>query len=181
MSKNNFPSVLKTILIVFVLFISNNLTGQQHSFSSISSTDFWNKVQFGGGFGLSLGSGYTDISIAPSAIYNVNQYFAMGAGVQYTYASQKNFYNSNLYGGSIIALLNPIPEIQLSAELEQLRVNVSGTGQNSFSNNFWNTGLFLGAGYRTGNVTVGARYNVLYKEDKGAYSDAFMPFVRIYF
>lgn len=181
MSKKNFTRVLKTISIIFILFISNNLTGQQYSFSSKSSTNFWNKVQFGGGFGLNFGSGYTDISIAPSAIYNFNEYFAMGAGVQYTYASQKNFYNSNLYGGSIITFFNPIPEIQLSAELERLRVNVSGTRQNSFTNNFWNTGLFLGAGYRTGNVTLGARYNVLYKDNKGAYSDALMPFVRIYF
>jgi hypothetical protein len=105
----------------------------------------------------------------------------MGAGIQYTYSRQRNFYNSNLYGGSIITLFNPIPEIQLSAELEQLRVNVSGTGQNNFSDNFWNTGLFIGAGYRTGNVTLGARYNVLYKDNKGAYGDALMPFVRIYF
>ena len=181
MSKNDFSCLLKAISIVFILFISNNLTGQQQSFSSNSSADFWNKVQFGGGFGLSLGSGYTDISVAPSAIYNFNEYFAMGAGVQYTYASQRNFYTSNLYGGSIITLFNPIPEIQLSAELEQLRVNVNGTGQNNFSNNFWNTGLFVGAGYRTGNVTLGARYNLLFNADKGAYSDALMPFVRVYF
>ena len=181
MSKNNFTSVLKAIVIVFILFISNNLTAQQQSFSSNSNTDFWNKVQFGGGFGLSLGSGYTDISIAPIAIYNFNEYFAMGVGAQYSYASQRNLYNSNLYGGSVITLFNPIPEIQLSAELEQLRVNLSGTGQNNFTNNFWNTGLFIGAGYRTGNITLGARYNVLFNEDKGAYSDAFMPFVRVYF
>lgn len=181
MSKNNFTSVLKTILIVFILFVSNNLTAQQQSFSAKSSTDFWNKVQFGGGLGLSLGSGYTDISVAPSAIYNFNEYVALGVGLQYTYASQRNFYTSNLYGGSIIALVTPIPEIQLSAELEQLRVNLRGSGQNSFTNDFWNTGLFLGAGYRTGNVTIGARYNVLFKADKGAYSDAFMPFVRVYF
>ncbi|MDG2433901.1 hypothetical protein [Flavobacterium sp.] len=181
MSKNNFTSYLKAILIVFILFVSNNLTAQQRTFSSNPAADFWNKVQFGGGFGLSLGSGYTDISIAPSAIYNFNEYVSMGVGLQYTYASQRNFYTSNLYGGSIIALVNPIPEIQLSAELEQLRVNVKGTGQNDFTNNFWNTGLFVGAGYRTNNVTVGLRYNVLYKENQGAYSDAFMPFVRVYF
>jgi hypothetical protein len=48
----------------------------------------------------SLGSGYTDISIAPSAIYNFNQYFAMGVGA--IQLDQRNFYNSNLYGGNII-------------------------------------------------------------------------------
>jgi hypothetical protein len=47
--------------------------------------------------------------------------------------------------------------------------------------NFWNTGLFLGAGYRTQNVTIGARYNVLFDKDRNVYGDAFMPFVRVYF
>jgi hypothetical protein len=102
MSKNYFTSVLKAIPIVFILFISNNLTGQQQSFLLILLLISGIKYNLGG-FGLSLGSGYTDISIAPSAIYN--QYFAMGAGIQYTYSRQRNFYNSNLYGGSIILFL----------------------------------------------------------------------------
>lgn len=75
--------------------------------------------------------------------------------------------------------------MQLSAELEQLRVNNSydsywGGG----SYDFWNTALFLGAGYRTNNVTIGVRYNVLYKDDDNrpdVYGTDFMPFVRVYF
>ncbi|MGA9637482.1 hypothetical protein [Flavobacterium sp.] len=177
MKKNHLSRILR----IFLVLSSSILTAQQYNRISNSQSDFWNKVQFGGGLGLSIGSGYTDISVAPSAIYNVNQYFAVGLGAQYTYAKQNNFYSSNLYGGSLITLFNPIREIQLSAELEQLRVNVSGIGNNNFTNNFWNTGLFLGAGYRSGNATIGARYNVLFKDNKGAYSDAFMPFVRFYF
>ncbi|MCG9791695.1 hypothetical protein LXH21_04380 [Flavobacterium algicola] len=157
------------------------MSAQFQNNSNSTSSDFWNKVQFGGGLGLSLGSGYTDISVSPSAIYNVNQYFAVGLGVQYTYAKLKNSYSSNLYGGSVITLFNPLPEIQLSAELEQLRVNVSGVSPNAFKDNFWNTGLFLGAGYGSNNATVGIRYNVLYKESSLAYNTAFMPFVRFYF
>ncbi len=182
MTKKHAIAVSRSILTVLFVFISSQLSAQYQDSNFKSSDDFWQKVQFGGGIGLSLGSGYTDISVAPSAIYNVNQYFAVGLGAQYTYVKQKDFYNSNLYGGSLITLFNPIPEIQLSAELEQLRVNLKGTGiNNDFSRNFWNTGLFIGAGYRNGNVTIGARYNVLFKEDQGAYSDAFMPFVRFYF
>ena len=85
-----------------------------------------------------------------------------------------------MYGGSVVSLFNPIPEIQLSTELEQLRVNVNLDGSNSNSQNYWNTALFVGAGYRSGNVTIGARYNVL--DDKNSiYGSAFMPFVRVYF
>jgi len=181
MTKKYASIVSKSILTALFAFISTQLSAQYQNQNFESKSNFWQKVQFGGGLGLSFGNRYTDISVAPSAIYNVNEYFAVGLGAQYTYVKQKDFYNSNLYGGSLITLFNPIPEIQLSAELEQLKVNVKGIGDNNFSDDFWNTGLFLGAGYRSGNVTIGARYNVLHDENKSAYSDAFMPFVRFYF
>jgi hypothetical protein len=53
------------------------------------------------------GSNYTDISLAPSAIYNFNEYVALGLGGQYTYLKQ-NYYASHFYGGSIIGLFNPM-------------------------------------------------------------------------
>ncbi|WP_413999909.1 hypothetical protein ACMDB5_04955 [Flavobacterium sp. W1B] len=180
MRKNSFFSVSKLILLVIISLISNNLLAQQQQNMSNSRNEFWRNVQFGGGVGLSLGTGYTNISIAPSAIYNFNEYVALGLGAQYTYIKQRNYYASNLYGGSLIALFNPIQEIQLSAELEELRVNVNLNGSNSNSQDYWNTGLFLGAGYRTGNVTMGARYNVL-NDTNNIYGSAFMPFVRFYF
>jgi hypothetical protein len=40
------------------------------------------------GVGLGFGSNYTDISLAPSAIYNFNEYVALGLGGQYTYLKQ---------------------------------------------------------------------------------------------
>jgi hypothetical protein len=87
-----------------------------------------------------------------------------------------------MYGGSLIALFHPIEELQISSELEQLRVN--RTFEDSFGSekqDFWNTALFLGAGYRNQNVTIGIRYNVLHKDRDNIYAEAFMPFVRIYF
>ena len=100
---------------------------------------------------------------------------------QYSFLKQKGFYSSNIYGASFIALFNPIEEIQLSTELEQLRVNRTFEGLSSGSDNFWNTGLFVGAGYRMDNVTIGARYNLFFKTDNGVYGDAFMSFVRVFF
>ena len=146
MKKNHFLVVSKPFLIFASLFFFTSLWAQQNSYRSTSSNDFWEKVQFGGGIGLSFGSGYTDIALSPSAIYNFNQYVALGVGLQYKYLKQRDYYASHLYGGSAIALFNPIPEIQLSAELEQLRVSVDLDGSNSNSKDYWNTGLFLGAG-----------------------------------
>jgi hypothetical protein len=180
MKKTHQLAIIRTFLILTTLLSSHFLSAQQQTFAHHSQSDFWQKVQFGGGIGLGFGSQYTNISLAPSAIYNFNEYVALGLGAQYTYVKQKDYYASNLYGASIIGLFNPIPEIQLSAEIEELRVNVNLIGSNSDSQDYWNTGLFLGAGYRTGNVTMGARYNVL-SDNNNVYGNAFMPFVRVYF
>lgn len=180
--KNTSPySKLKIILMVLTIFLGVVLFAQGSRSGMPSQSDFWQKVQFGGGIGLSMGSGYTNITLAPSAIYNFNPYVAFGLGAQYGYIKQQNNYTSNLYGGSAIALFNPIEKIQLSVEYEQLRVNANWTGTSVYSRDFWNTGLFLGGGYRSGNVTVGGRYNVLFNKDNGVYTQAFMPFLRVYF
>ena len=179
MKMNNVQSLSKVLSIIVILLFFNTSFSQE-TVQQNPENNFWKNVQFGGGLGLGFGSGYTDITIAPTAIYNFNEYFALGTGVQYSYLRQKGFFKSNNYGGSIIGLFNPIPEAQLSVELEQLRVNL--TYENiDVTENFWNTALFLGAGYRMENVTIGARYNVLFDKDKNVYGEAFMPFVRVFF
>ncbi len=178
MKNTTYNNYFITIFIICFLLISNVMLAQ--TTTPKPECEFWKKVQFGGGLGLGFGSDFTNISIAPNAIYKVNDYVGIGLGVQYSYLKQKNFYSSNMYGASLITLINPVEQIQLSIELEQLRVNVAYKNPD-FAKDFWNTGLFLGAGYRMGNVTVGARYNVLFDKDKGVYGDAFMPFVRILF
>lgn len=161
------------ILLLFCLSFSVNAQDVQKS-------KFWNQVQFGGGFGLGVGSGFTNISVAPSAIYNFNDFVALGIGLQYTHLKQKDFYRSNTYGASCIGLFNPLDYIQISMEVEQLRVNLDHQAY-QYKDSFWNTGLFLGLGYRAENITIGARYNLLNKNDQGVYGDALMPFVRLYF
>ena len=180
MTKNSFLDDSKSLMVIIILFFSSCMFAQQNTSSTKTQNEFWRNVQFGGGIGLGFGSGYTDISLAPSAIYNFNDYVALGVGLQYKYLKQRDYYASHLYGGSVIGLFNPIQEIQLSAELEQLRVNVNLEGSNSNSQDYWNTGLFIGAGYRSGNATIGARYNVL-TDKNNIYGSAFMPFIRVYF
>lgn len=177
--KSGILKFLTKPVLVVAFCISTTLVSAQNN------SDFWSHVKFGGGLGVSFGSGYTDITVAPGAIYQFNEYIALGVGVQGTYVKQKNYFSSFMYGGSATVLFNPIPEIQLSAEVEQLRVNLDvedRLGQwDGYTREFWNTGLFLGAGYRIDNVTVGLRYNVLYNENDMVYSEAYMPFIRVYF
>lgn len=183
MNKNQISNVFKSLFVILTVLFSSYSMAQEIS-AVDSTTNFWDKVQFGGGLGLGIGSGYTDISVMPSAIYNVNEIVAVGVGLQFGYLSSKNYYESYVYGGSLITLVNPIPEVQLSAELEQVRVDTryeTNINRPAFSDSYWNTALYLGAGYRTGNVTIGARYDVLYDPDKSLYGSGFMPFVRVYF
>ena len=168
----------KRVSIFLLLFMGLNLSFAQDN--SAASNDFWKKVRFGGAIGMNFGSNYTEITLAPSAIYDFNRYFSFGVGLRGSYAQEKNYYESWIYGGSLIALSNPIDFLQLSVELEQLRYNVTNEYSITDEDDFWNTGLYLGAGYFTGNVTVGIRYNVLYNSDE-IYAEPWLPFVRVYF
>lgn len=175
--KKIFQKKYSLIALLIAFFIIQSNFAQSPNVKNV----FWSKVQFGGGLGLSIGNNATNILVSPSAIYNFNEKVAMGFGLQYSYIKQRNFYSSHLYGGSIIGLVSPIPEIQLSAELEELIVNTTYDNRNLSSENYWNTALFLGAGYRTDNVTIGMRYNLLHNDNNNIYTTAFMPFVRAYF
>ncbi|MGL5113525.1 MAG: hypothetical protein ACRC6O_12910 [Flavobacterium sp.] len=174
MKRNDFFTLSPLIFLVVLTSFTKTMYAQQLHSNGLSK-DF----QFGGGLGLNFGSGFTDVSVAPSVIYNINPFVALGASVQFGYIKVKNNYETYTYGGSLIGLVNPIPQMQLSAELEQLRFN---TKFRYFANqDYWNTALYLGAGYRSNNVTVGIRYDVLHDDNKSIYSEAFMPFVRVYF
>ncbi len=39
---------------------------------------FWGDVQYGGGFGLGISRDFTNVLVAPSAIYPLNDYFSTG-------------------------------------------------------------------------------------------------------
>ncbi len=147
-----------------------------------STNEFWQNVRFGGGIGLSLGDGFFSGTLAPTAVYQFSNDFAMGLGLNGAINSRKNVYKSTILGGSALALYNPISELQLSAEFEELNVNRKfESNLNLQDDNYWYPALFMGAGYRTGNVTFGIRYDVLYDENKSIYADPWIPFIRIFF
>jgi len=170
----------KSIILIpiFIMIFGFSAHGQ---FSSKSSNDrFLDNVRFGGGLSLSFGSDFFSASVSPSAIYDFNQYFSAGAGLDFSYFSI-NDSESFVYGASLISLFNPIRQLQLSAEFQELRVNRTFERADlSLEDNYWYPALFLGIGYSNGPVTVGIRYDVLY-DDKSIYAQAYVPFVRIYF
>lgn len=179
MKKNYSLLVLNPLLVLLFLFHFITISAQNSSYLSNQLNSFWKNVQFGGGLGLNFSSGYTDVFLSPSAVYNLSTIVAMGAGLNLNYVSSKNYYSSSVYGISSLVLINLIPEMQLSVILNESRVNYQEKGFGNFSENYWDTSLIIGAGYRTGNVTIGIGYNVLQNDRYD--SDPFVPFIRAYF
>jgi hypothetical protein len=143
-----------------------------------ANTDtFGSRVRYGGGLSLSFGRDAFLIGVSPQAIYQVNDFLAVGAGLSYTY-SKFGETKINAVGGSLLALANPIAALQLSAEFEELYIDRDAL---FFSDNYWVSALYLGVGYGIGPVTVGVRYDVLHDDSKSLYSDPWLPFVRVYF
>ncbi|GAA4269065.1 alpha-ketoglutarate decarboxylase [Hyunsoonleella aestuarii] len=172
-----YSVIYKKISVLFVtVFVLVQSNAQE------VKSDFWNHVRFGGSIGLNFGNDFFSGTIAPSAIYEFNNSVALGIGLNATFNNLKREYKSTILGGSIIGLYNVIPEIQLSTEFENLNVDRHfDMNVNIPNENYWVPALFIGAGYRSGNVTFGIRYDVLYDRDKSIYIDPWLPFVRFYF
>ncbi len=184
--KKRVPKIYSTIGVLLLVFFIVSSGFAQNS-SNNPRSNFWSHVQFGGGIGLSFGSGFFSGSLAPSGIYNFNEKFAAGVGLNFSYNTEKDFYKSYVVGTSIIGLFSPIRQLQLSTEFEQLYINrdfeegfVDVNGNDPDESYFY-PGLYIGVGYNTGPVTMGIRFDVLYDDEKSLYANPYNPFVRFYF
>ena len=177
---NSFFSITKKIslILVILLFYSQFASAQDVK----AKSDFWNHVRFGGNIGLSFGDNFFSGTLAPSGIYQFDRQFALGVGLNATLNSQKNVYKSTIFGASLIGLYNVIPQLQISAEFEQLNVDRNyNEVLNEPNENYWLPALYLGLGYRSGNVTFGIRYDVLFDDRRSIYTNSWAPFFRVYF
>ncbi|WP_289061479.1 alpha-ketoglutarate decarboxylase [uncultured Zobellia sp.] len=178
MIKKLYKIPKSTFLGLFLIVFALNCSAQNTS----APSDFWNNVKFGGGLGFGLTNGGFNASVSPSAIYQFNDQFSSGVSLTFNYAKLNND-KRYAYGGSILSLYNPLPFLQISAELEQLRINrsIAINGFPDIEDNYWSPALFLGLGYTDRNFTLGISYNLLYDDNKSIYANAWLPFVRVYF
>ena len=176
---------LKILLIVlFFSSFSNKMYAQENP---DNDSNFWKHIRFGGGIGLNFGNGFFSGTLAPSALYEINEFVGVGLGLNGTYSSVKDNRNgedfkASILGGNIFTVFNPVDGLQLSVDFEELHVNrtLEFDGGN-VKESYWVPALFLGAGYRTNNVTFGIRYDVIYNQDRSIYANAWMPFIRVFF
>lgn len=188
-------ALYKILIAGFILLKTQSSIAQYFSDAYINSEikelqDYpeqtWKNIYYGGSVEVGFGRGFSNISLVPSVLYQLNPQFGVGFGLQYNYYAVKNSFTNKSYGTNVLLTYNPISEIQLSAEIEQLYVRSSyKNSYKSFTQtntSFWNTAFFLGVGYSNSGITVGLRYNILHnKSSQLVYSEAWMPFVRLYF
>lgn len=140
------------------------------------------KLKFGCGFGLNFVGG-TSLSLSPNLTYSATKDISFSAGLQGSYNAIKNLQKTSTYGLSASGIYSPIKNMQTLIEFVQLRANTSTEiGTERISKNFWDSALFIGAGYNiTNKISIGAKYNLLYKANESVYSSAVIPYVNISF
>lgn len=174
MTVNTFR-IIRNILTLMVLFFIIDATNAQEE-------NFWSKVNFGGNIGFGFNNNGFSASIEPAAKYNFSPKFAAGVGLSFGYLNADSFKSTN-YGGRIFSMYSPIPQLFLSAELQEMGVSrtTEVASAPDLKNNFWYPSLFLGAGYRMGNLHAGFRYDVLHNKNKGLFSSPISPYIGVFF
>ncbi|MGB5417680.1 hypothetical protein [Algibacter sp.] len=176
-------TILKLIiLVIIVMFYGNGYSQTDETIESDSISKANKNLKFGCGFGLNFVGG-TNISVSPNLTYTVSDKMAFGGGLQGSYTSIKDFRNTTTFGLNLLTMYKPVKKIALLLEFVELRVltETENLGVKT-KNNFWDTALFLGAGFNvTNKILIGAKYNMLYDDKESVYTSAIIPFVNITF
>lgn len=178
------PYMYKYLITIICLVLSQTTFSQS---PENQEENFWSKVRFGGNVGLGFTNNVFNAVLAPTAVYQFNDKVSAGVGLNFGYSTFNNEQagqKSRLlnYGGSIIGLYSPFQGIQLSLEFEEIGVTqFTEILDQDITTSYIYPALFVGAGYQTGNVSFGMRYDLLYDEQKSIYGSAYIPFVRVFF
>ena len=175
--------VLRIALVLSVMIYSINGFAQTTDIIVADSAAVVDKrLNFGCGFGLSFVGG-TNIALSPNLIYDVSNKVSIGAGIQGSYTAIKDLQNTTTFGGNVLGQYSPIEKLTLLLEFAQLNVSTkTETIAGDIKRSYWDSALFVGGGLNiTNKIAVGAKYNVLYKEDESVYTSPILPFVNITF
>lgn len=166
----------KTTLTLLALGIFSICSAQYRSGGGASD-----KLYFGGGFGLSAGTGVTSISGSPMVGYKITNDFSAGIRLTYQYNNYKelNVSYSNL-GGSLFSRYKVLDRYFAHLEYERLKYEipvVNSMGEISSIEDSYNA-FFIGGGYterisRSSAFSVTVLYDLLYDEIESPYPSPF--------
>lgn len=148
-------------ILLFIAFITISFFCHAQGLNNLSD-----KIYFGGGMGLNLGTNVTNVNVSPQVGYKITDRFSMGLGAMYQYLA---FKNSNIslsnYGGSVFARYAITQQIFATTEYEYLTIEFITAADQRERMGF--SSYFIGGGYvqplgRNVSFLVIALYNVLY-------------------
>jgi hypothetical protein len=145
------------------------------------------KLYFGGGFGLSLGT-VDYVEISPLAGYRITPAATVGASLLYRYRNDDRYdegITTNDYGGAVFGDYRVLPPIFLHAELEYLSYEYvdfdASTDRDDYTSVYVGGGVSWPAGRSTSLFVLGL-YNLSYSDgDPGPYSSPWVVRVGVGF
>jgi len=141
------------ILFTIGLFTlaSFNLFSQAAEGRDVSDLSPRERIFFGGFLGLQLGT-QTAINISPQAGFLISNRLSAGFGATYQLYHDRFFgqsFTTHVYGYSVFGRFHILPRIFAHAEFEQLNLQYRDNRVlDQPGDRFWETNIFLGAGYR---------------------------------
>lgn len=134
--------------------------------SGFSQNKLSDRIYFGGGGGLSAGTGIFIVSVTPQVGYKITQSYSAGVGITYQYVRFTDFDESiSNYGWSVFNRYNITQQFFAYGEFERLsfQLDLDNTARQGFNSLFLGLGFSNQLGGRASfNTTV--LYNVLYVE-----------------
>ncbi len=146
----------KVLFFIFIFFVFYGKIYSQDAEAELRKQNikenqdtlkWFEKLTFGGGFSLSLGS-YTHVSISPIVGYRPVPFVLVGIESRYAYIKDNlNGFSSNYYGGGPFVRLIVYKGIYAQAQAEY--VNYDAILYNSTtSQRIWSSAYLIGVGYR---------------------------------
>lgn len=146
--------------------------------SSINKQNNW---RVGGGVAMNFGNhGAFALNVSPFIGYELSPNLEGGVTTGYQYSKYRD-QKQNLFSVGPYLNFYPIQSLFLRTQFEYFTGSVK-IKNSSYSTSFDESALWIGGGYRTGGrvqMYAGILYNVLYKENKSLFSEAYQPIVGI--
>ena len=160
------------IIPIFLLFATIALA-QKGELAIDNESNWQDRIYYGGGMGLSGGSGFTMISISPIVGYMISSRLSGGIGATYQYYKSGDF-SDNRWGGQVFMRMNVINPIFLYGSYEF--INYTTFNSNGFEgprDTVSRLPLGVGISQSIGNrssINMIAAYDVLWDEQLRVYN-----------
>lgn len=163
----------KYILAIFMI-----LTGAAAIAQAEEREKFWEKVYYGGSFGLSFGTNFTYIDASPLSGYGFTNRLSAGIGATYQYINNGGYSDSN-YGGRVFSRFGLLRNVFVHAEYEVINGAPLDLDNFRLRPRAWIDSFFIGPGYSTHiggqeGMQIYLLFNLTYDELNTLYNEPYV-------